>query len=107
MTTSAEYTAKDKDLKDDLEKVEKSEAAALRREGYNALIARAEARNKELEGEITPLCHGLEDFKKEHPRAYREALDHAKDACEDEPTICIAKEMNSIMYIARIAAGEL
>lgn len=85
----------------------KDKAAALRKEGYNALIANAEARNKELEEEITPLCHGLEDFKKEHPRAYKEALDHAKDACEGEPTICIAKEMNSIMYIARIAAGEL
>lgn len=107
MTTSAEYNAKSKALKDELEKVEKAEAAARHKEMMAALIAKNDAYNKELEEVIRTHCYGVDKFKKEHPRAYNEALHHAKSTCEDETMECIAEEMDSIMHIVRVALAGL
>ena len=107
MTTSKDYKDKAAALKAELAEVEKAEAAARHKKRMEALAASIDAYNKELEEVISTHCYGVDKFKEEHPRAYKEALRHAKGTCEDETMECIAEEMDSIMHIVRTAIGEL
>lgn len=107
MTTSKDYKDKAEALKAELAAVEKAEKKARYEEKLKEAAAKRAAYDKELEDAITAGCYDVAGFKKNYPRAYDDALAHAKEVCDGESVEVIADELDVIMGIVERAVSEL
>lgn len=98
MDTSKDYKDKAEALKAKLAAVEKAEKEAA---------AEHAAYDKKIEDAVNTSCYDLAGFKKKYPRAYEDALYHAKVVCDGEGVQSIADELSIIMAIIERAVNEV
>lgn len=97
MTISKDYKDKVAALVAELAEAEKAEReAAAERAAYD----------KKIEDSVNTSCYDLAGFKKKYPRAYEDALYHAKVVCDSEDVQSIADELSIIMFIVELAVSE-
>ena len=98
MTTSKDYKNNVAALVAELAETEKAEReAAAERAAYD----------KKIEDSVNTSCYDLAVFKKKYPRAYEDALYHAKVVCDGEGVQSIADELSIIMMIIERAVNEV